>query len=80
MQLLQDPGIRDRGGEILAEEIEEGAEGAGHGQDVRHVLLLLLRQKKVLGLVRVPQVGHRRIIRSGKDRLPDIRQNESLQE
>src|SRR5712692_327008 len=80
MELLQNPSIGNCGREILAEEIKEGTEGAGHGQNVRHVLLLLASKEKVLRLVREPEIGNRGIIGTGEDRLPDIGEHEPLKE
>src|SRR5436190_2549280 len=72
VQLLQDPRVRNRSREVLAEEIEERAERACHGEDIRHILLLLPGQKEILRLIRAPQIRHWRIIRSGKYGLSDV--------
>jgi hypothetical protein len=80
VQLLQDPHIRNRSREVLAEEIEERAERACHGEDIRHILLLLPGQKEILRLIRAPQIRHRRIVRSSEDGLSDVGQHEPLQQ
>src|SRR5438034_10482001 len=67
-------------GQILAEEVEERTERPGHGQDICHVVLLLLRQKEILRLVRAPQIFHWRIIRPRKNSLADVSKNKHLHE
>ena len=80
MQVFKNPSVGNRRRQILAEEVEEGTERPGHGQDICHIVLLLLRQKEILRLVRAPQIFHRRIIRPPKNSLADVSKNKPLQE
>src|SRR2546425_1289481 len=80
MQGLRDPRVGYSGRNVLAQKAEIRTEGTRHGENISHVLLLLLVQKEVLRLIGKPEVTHRGIVRSGKDSLPDVRKDQTLQE
>ena len=80
VQHLQDPSVRYGGGQVLAEQMKEGSIRPRHIEQIRHVLLLLLGQEKVLRFVRHPHIRHLGIYGTGKDGLPDIGEDQSLQE